>query len=72
MELQKEIVPILTELFPNIQFILTTHSPFILNSAKNAVVYDLEYSADSDAPFANKDTFFHKRRTLHIGSFRVK
>lgn len=42
VELQKQIVPILTELFPNIQFIMTTHSPFILNSAPNAVVYDLE------------------------------
>lgn len=40
--LQKEIVPILTELFPNIQFVLTTHSPFILNSTPNAVIYDLE------------------------------
>ena len=30
------------ELFPNIQFVLTTHSPFILNSTPNAVVYDLE------------------------------
>lgn len=42
VDLQKKIVPILTELFPNLQFILTTHSPFVLNSAKNAVVYDLE------------------------------
>lgn len=42
VELQKQIVPILTELFPNIQFIMTTHSPFVLNSAPNAVVYDLE------------------------------
>lgn len=42
VELQKEIVPILTELFPNLQFILTTHSPFVLNSTPNAVVYDLE------------------------------
>lgn len=42
VELQKEIVPILTELFPNIQFILTTHSPFVLSSAKNSVVFDLE------------------------------
>lgn len=42
VELQKQIVPILTELFPNIQFIMTTHSPFILNSAANAVIYDLE------------------------------
>ena len=42
VELQRQIVPILTELFPNIQFILSTHSPFILNSAPNAVIYDLE------------------------------
>lgn len=42
VELQKKIVPILAELFPNLQFILTTHSPFILNSAPNAVIYDLE------------------------------
>lgn len=42
VELQKDIMPILIELFPNIQFILTTHSPFILNSVENAVVYDLE------------------------------
>lgn len=42
VELQKKIVPILTGLFPNIQFILTTHSPFVLNSARNAVIYDLE------------------------------
>lgn len=42
VDLQKQIVPILTGLFPNIQFIMTTHSPFILNSAPNAVIYDLE------------------------------
>lgn len=42
VDLQKKIVPILTQLFPNIQFVLTTHSPFILNSTANAVVYDLE------------------------------
>ena len=40
--LQKKIVPILMKLFPNIQFVLTTHSPFILNSTPNAVIYDLE------------------------------
>ena len=42
VDLQKKIVPILTQLFPNIQFVLTTHSPFVLNSTANAVVYDLE------------------------------
>lgn len=42
VELQKNIMPILTDLFPNVQFILTTHSPFILNSVPNSIVYDLE------------------------------
>lgn len=42
LELQKKILPILIKLFPNIQFVLTTHSPFILSSLDNAVIYDLE------------------------------
>ena len=42
LELQKKILPILTNLFPNIQFIITTHSPFVLSSLDNAVIYDLE------------------------------
>lgn len=42
LELQKMVLPFLTKLFPNIQFIVTTHSPFVLNSIPNAVAYDLE------------------------------
>ena len=42
LELQRNIMPLLTTVFPNIQFIVTTHSPFILNSIDNAVIYDLE------------------------------
>ncbi len=40
--LQKTILPFLTGFFPNIQFIVSTHSPYILNSIENCVVYDLE------------------------------
>lgn len=43
LELQKMVLPFLTRLFPNIQFIVTTHSPFVLNSIPNAVAYDLEH-----------------------------
>lgn len=43
LEMQKMIMPILTKVFPNIQFIVTTHSPFVLNSLENAVAYDLEH-----------------------------
>ena len=42
IELQKKILPFLTNFFPNIQFIVTSHSPFVLGSLENAVVYDLE------------------------------
>ncbi|SFV71374.1 ATP binding protein [hydrothermal vent metagenome] len=42
VELQKDIFPMLTRFFPNIQFIVTTHSPFVLSSLENSVIYDLE------------------------------
>lgn len=42
LELQRQILPLLTSVFPNIQFIVSTHSPFVLSSVKDAVAYDLE------------------------------
>lgn len=42
VELQKKILPFLTNFFPRIQFIVTTHSPFVLSSLANSVVCDLE------------------------------
>ncbi len=42
VDLQKKILPFLTDFFPKVQFIVTTHSPFVINSISNAVVCDLE------------------------------
>ena len=42
IDLQKMVFPFLTGFFPRVQFIVTTHSPFILNSIENSVIYDLE------------------------------
>ncbi|MDZ7936207.1 MAG: AAA family ATPase [Emticicia sp.] len=42
IDLQKKILPFLTSFFPKIQFIVTTHSPFVLSSISNAVIFDLE------------------------------
>lgn len=42
VDLQKKILPFLTSFFPKIQFIVTTHSPFVLQSISNAVICDLE------------------------------
>ena len=48
IELQKKIFPFLTKFFPRIQFIVTTHSPYILNSISNAKAYDLERQGEVD------------------------
>lgn len=48
IELQKKIFPFLTKFFPKIQFIVTTHSPYILNSISNAKAYDLERQIELD------------------------
>jgi AAA15 family ATPase/GTPase len=41
VSLQRLILPFFTESFPKIQFIVTTHSPFVLTSTPNTVVFDL-------------------------------
>ena len=43
LSLQRQVMPLLTRVFPKIQFIITTHSPFVLNSIASATVYDLEH-----------------------------
>ena len=42
IELQRKILPFLTTFFPRIQFIISTHSPYILTSVSNATIFDLE------------------------------
>ena len=42
VDLQKRALPFLTQMFPNVQFIVSTHSPFVISSLKNAVIFDLE------------------------------
>jgi len=67
IKLQKLIMPMLTEFFPKIQFIAATHSPFVLNSLSNAVIYDVKTEQRlvdvSDIP-ANKlsDNYFNLNR----------
>ncbi|QSX41516.1 AAA family ATPase [Shewanella cyperi] len=39
--LQRKVLPFFSELFPNVQFIVSTHSPFVTSSEDDSVVYDL-------------------------------
>jgi predicted ATP-binding protein involved in virulence len=57
VELQRRILPFLTEMFPNVQFIVSTHSPFVMTSLNNVIVYDLEKNERLDNPsFYSYDT----------------
>ena len=53
MELQRSILPFLTEMFPRIQFIVATHSAFVVNSLENAVIYDLQSKTFVDHGLTN-------------------
>ena len=41
LEMQYQILPLLTDLFPNLQFIVATHSPAVASSITGATVFDL-------------------------------
>uniref|UniRef100_UPI000CB22D9A AAA family ATPase n=1 Tax=Vibrio splendidus TaxID=29497 RepID=UPI000CB22D9A len=43
VSLQKQILPMLKSFFPNIRFIITTHSPFVLSSIEEVIIYDMEH-----------------------------
>ncbi|EEX2512944.1 TPA: ATP-binding protein [Escherichia coli] len=41
VSLQKQILRFFSHAFPKVQFIVTTHSPFVVTSVTNAIIYDL-------------------------------
>jgi len=46
-ELQQTLLPNLLEAFPNVQFIVATHNPFIISSVESSVIYVLNYTKDN-------------------------
>jgi predicted ATP-binding protein involved in virulence len=49
---QRKILPFFIKVFPNVQFIVTTHSPFVISSIEQAVVFDLETKTILENPAA--------------------
>ena len=45
-QMQKDLLPNFIKAFPKIQFIVSTHSPFIISSVKDSNVYVLNYNSD--------------------------
>ncbi len=54
---QKNILNILSNEFPNIQFIVTTHSPFIISSVTNSNIFVLEFSQNNVVVKNETDNF---------------
>ncbi|HCZ9286626.1 AAA family ATPase [Vibrio alginolyticus] len=48
VSLQRLIFPFFTKSFPNIQFIVTTHSPFVLMSSEDTIIFDLTKNEQID------------------------
>lgn len=64
---KKKILPFLTEFFPNVQFVISTHSPFVLSSIDNAVIYDLEHQEPVTDLFHKKYSFTGRSRQIGRG-----
>ncbi len=47
VSLQRKILPFFANSFPNIQFIVTTHSPFVVTSTQDTLIYDLSTGTES-------------------------
>ncbi len=44
--MQRRLLPSLTEAFPTVQFVVTTHSPLIIGSVKDSNIYVLDFDED--------------------------
>lgn len=68
ISLQKLILPFFSESFPNIQFIVSTHSPFVITSTDNdTVVYDI-----SSGEFFEDDLSYYSPESIIKELFHVK
>ncbi|AWP25410.1 AAA family ATPase [Paenibacillus sp. Cedars] len=45
--MQRKLLPNLMDSFPNAQFIVTTHSPLMVNSVRDSKVYALKYNSEN-------------------------
>lgn len=63
--LQEQIMPILTKFFPNVQFIVATHSPAVVASIKNVTVFDVPSKERRDDEVVGRS--YSELMTGHLG-----
>lgn len=67
VSLQRKVLPFLSSLFPKVQFIVSTHSPFVLMSGENTVVFDMEKNEQMD-----EDLSFYSYSAVLEGVLGIK
>lgn len=65
LHLQYQVLPVLTELFPNLQFIVATHSAAVISSLKNVTVFNLTTKKTEGDEVAGKS--FSELMVTHFG-----
>ena len=60
--MQRSVLPDLLAAFPNVQFIISTHSPLVVSSVKDSNVYAFRYN-DENRVFSERLDLIHKART---------
>jgi predicted ATPase len=70
--LQRTLVPALLSAFPQVQFVMATHSPFIVTATPDSRVYALEYDAENrvksrELDYANKAASAQETLTRVLG-----
>jgi hypothetical protein len=62
--MQRSLMNDLLQAFPQAQFIVATHSPFIVSAAKDSTVYALRYFIDEKRPLIERRRIFSEQ--LHL------
>jgi len=68
LSLQSRLFPFLTTMFPTFQFIVSTHSPAVLASVEDAMIFDLE----TLEPYPSKELVGFRYGTIVTGSFGME
>jgi len=64
--MQRRILPDLADAFPNVKFVVATHSPLIVSSARDAKTYVLQYNAQNKINSLLLDFYNHPRTANEI------
>jgi energy-coupling factor transporter ATP-binding protein EcfA2 len=64
--LQRSLLPTLVDAFPQVQFIVATHSPFMVSSLKDSNVYVLRYTPSTEEDLASQASSVRRISSIRL------